>query len=76
MSWLSSLPTWNNEGVAWKAPVSSSTSVYRCYNPNSGEHLYVDEGYADYLAGMGWNKEKLAFYSDDEKGVPEADKPL
>jgi hypothetical protein len=70
MSWLSSLPTWNNEGVAWKAPVSSSTSVYRCYNPNSGEHLYVDEGYADYLAGMGWNKEKLAFYSDDNEGVP------
>jgi len=70
MSWLSSLPTWNNEGVAWKAPVSSSTSVYRCYNPNSGEHLYVDEGYADYLAGMGWNKEKLAFYSDDDMGVP------
>ena len=70
MSWLSSLPTWNNEGEAWKAPVSSSTSVYRCYNPNSGEHLYVDEGYADYLAGMGWNKEKLAFYSDDEMGTP------
>ena len=70
MSWLSSLPTWNNEGVAWEAPVSSSTSVYRCYNPNSGEHLYVDEGYANYLAGMGWNKEKLAFYSDDEMGVP------
>jgi len=70
MSWLSSLPTWNNEGEAWKAPVSSSTSVYRCYNPNSGEHLYVDEGYADYLAGEGWNKEKLAFYSDDEMGVP------
>ncbi len=70
MSWLSSLPTWNNEGEAWKAPVSSSTSVYRCYNPNSGEHLYVDEGYANYLAGNGWNKEKVAFYSDDNKGVP------
>ena len=70
MSWLSSLPTWNNEGVAWKAPVSSNTTVFRCYNPTSGEHLYVDEGYADYLAGMGWNKEKLAFYSDDEMGVP------
>ena len=70
MSWLTSLPTWNNEGVAWKAPVSSSTSVYRCYNPNSGEHLYVDEDYADYLAATGWNKEKVAFYSDDEMGVP------
>ena len=70
ISWLSSLKTWNNEGEAWKAPVSSSEAVYRCYNPNSGEHLYVDEGYADYLAGMGWNKEKLAFYSDDNMGVP------
>ena len=70
ISWLSSLPTWNNEGEAWKAPVSSNTTVFRCYNPTSGEHLYVDEGYADYLAGMGWNKEKLAFYSDDAKTVP------
>ena len=70
MSWLKSLPTWNDEGEAWKAPVSSSTAVYRCYNPNSGEHLYVDEGYANYLAGNGWNKEKVAFYSDDKMGTP------
>ena len=70
MSWLSSLPTWNDEGEAWKAPVLSETDVWRCYNPLSGEHLYVDEGYADYLAGMGWNKEKIAFYSDDDMGVP------
>ena len=70
MRWLSTLPTWNNEGEAWKAPIASTTEVYRCYNPNSGEHLYVDEGYADYLAGSGWNKEKLAFYSDDNMGVP------
>ena len=70
MSWLSSLPTWNNEGEAWKAPVLSETDVWRCYNPLSGEHLYVDEGYADYLAGSGWNKEKVAFYSDDDMGVP------
>jgi hypothetical protein len=70
MRWLSTLPTWNNEGEAWKAPVTSSEAVYRCYNPNSGEHLYVDEGYADYLAGSGWNKEKLAFYSDDNMGTP------
>jgi len=70
ISWLSSLKTWNNEGEAWKAPVTSSEAVYRCYNPNSGEHLYVDEGYADYLDGIGWNKEKLAFYSDDNMGVP------
>ena len=70
ISWLSSLKTWNNEGEAWKAPAVSTEAVYRCYNPNSGEHLYVDEGYADYLAGMGWNKEKVAFYSDDNEGVP------
>ena len=70
MSWLSSLKTWNNEGEAWKSPLMSSEDVWRCYNPNSGEHLYVDEGYADYLAGIGWNKEKLAFYSDDNMGVP------
>ena len=70
MSYLSLLGTWNDEDVAWNAPVSSSTAIWRCYNPNSGEHLYVPEGYADYLAGEHWNKEKVSFYSDDNQGVP------
>ena len=70
MSYLSLLGTWNDEDVAWNAPVSSSTAIWRCYNPNSGEHLYVPEGYADYLAGEHWNKEKVSFYSDDNEGTP------
>ena len=70
MSWLSSLPTWNNEGEAWKAPVSSSLAVYRCYNPNSGEHHYAAAGEAEWLVSQGWTQEKIAFYSDDNMGVP------
>ena len=70
MSWLSSLPTWNNEGVAWKAPVVSTEAIYRCYNSNSGEHFYVDEEEAEWLVSLGWTKEKVAFYSDDDMGVP------
>ena len=70
MDWLSSLPTWNNQGEAWKAPVSSSLAIYRCYNPNSGEHHYAAAGEAEWLVSQGWTQEKLAFYSDDNMGVP------
>ena len=70
MSWLSSLPTWNDEDVAWKAPVSSSLAVYRVYNPNSGEHHYAAADEASWLVGQGWTQEKIAFYSDDNMGVP------
>jgi len=70
MSWLSSLPTWNDEGEAWKAPVSSSLAVYRVYNPNSGEHHYAAADEASWLVGQGWTQEKIAFYSDDNMGVP------
>jgi|GEM_PF-6426720 len=70
MSWLSSLPTWNNQGEAWKAPVSSSLAVYRVYNPNSGEHHYAAADEASWLVGQGWTQEKIAFYSDDNMGVP------
>lgn len=70
MDWLSSLPTWDNYGEAWKAPVSSSSAIYRCYNPNSGEHHYAAAGEAAWLVSQGWTQEKLAFYSDDNQGVP------
>ena len=70
MSWLSSLPTWNDENEAWKAPVSSSLAVYRVYNPNSGEHHYAAADEAEWLVSQGWTQEKIAFYSDDNMGVP------
>lgn len=61
---------WNGEGVAWEAPLESSTAVYRLYNPYSGDHLWTtstDE--YDSLAAIGWQKEGTSFYSDDEHGV-------
>ena len=70
ITWLSGQPTWNNQGEAWKAPVSSSLAIYRCYNPYSGEHHYAAAGEAEWLVSQGWTQEKLAFYSDDNMGVP------
>ena len=45
--------------------------MYRLFNENSGENHYTkDEGERDYLDEIGWNYESIAFYSDDNKGVP------
>ena len=33
---------WSDEGTAWEAPASGA-SVWRLYNPWSGEHLYTTD---------------------------------
>ena len=72
ISWYKSLPSWNDEGEAWKAPLFSEDPVYRVANYNTGEHLWItDKGYVDYLVGLGWTQEQgVAFYSDENMGVP------
>ena len=72
ISWYKSLPSWNDEGEAWKAPLFSEVPVYRVANYNTGEHLWItDKGYVDYLVGLGWTQEQgVAFYSDENMGVP------
>jgi len=72
ISWYKSLPSWNDEGEAWKAPLFSEDPVYRVANYNTGEHLWItDKGYVDYLVGLGWTQEQgVAFYSDENEGVP------
>ncbi len=41
---------------------ATSTTVYRLYNPNSGEHFYtLDYNEAMWLKGMGWNYEGSAW---------------
>ena len=72
ISWYKSLPSWNDEGEAWKAPLFSEDPVYRVANYNTGEHLWItDKGYVDYLVGLGWTQEQgIAFYSDENMGVP------
>ena len=62
---------WNNEGDAWNAPATSSTPVYRLYNPNAGEHHYtMSAEERDNLVSLGWNDENIGWYSDDAQSVP------
>lgn len=62
---------WQNEGVAWKAPVTSNTPVYRLFNPNGPDHHYtISEEERDNLVNLGWQLEGIGWYSDDAKGVP------
>lgn len=63
---------WNYEGIGWKSPVSSSSPVYRLYNPYvpGGDHHYtrsVDE-YRE-LMSLGWVGEGIGWYSDDNETV-------
>ena len=61
---------WTNEGIGWKAPVTSNTPVYRLYNPNGGEHHYTTSvAEKNNLVAMGWNDEGIGWYSDDNHGV-------
>lgn len=59
---------WTYEGVAWKAPKTSTEKVYRLYNPNTGDHLFTANAKeAEAVAKMGWSKEGTGFYSSTSK---------
>lgn len=46
------------------------TEVYRLYNPATSEHLYTTSlNEYNYLGERGWNKENIAWYGQDEKGI-------
>lgn len=61
---------WTYEGVAWKAPETSSSPVYRLYNDSTGEHFYTTSANErDYLDKNGWDYEGIGWYSDTNKGV-------
>ena len=63
---------WNDEGIGWTAPASSSTPVYRLYNSfvEGGDHHYTfDAEERDSLVKSGWSDEGIGWYSDDNKGV-------
>ena len=56
---------WNDEGIGWYAPASSSTPVYRLYNQNGGEHHYTTSlSERNYLISIGWNDEGIGWYSE------------
>ncbi|MFC4651726.1 hypothetical protein ACFO26_02255 [Lactococcus nasutitermitis] len=60
---------WRYEGIGWVAPKTSSTPVYRVYNPHAtgGDHYYTKSNYeAQSLVKKGWkwdNNGKAVFYS-------------
>lgn len=63
---------WTAEGAAWVAPETSSTPVYRLYNPfvPGGDHHYTTSKQEyDILKESGWKQEGIAWYSDDAHGV-------
>ncbi len=70
--YLSSLSTWDYEGIGWYAPESSGKPVYRLYNTKSGEHLYTaDNNERQVLSTMySWKDEGIVWYSDEKQGVP------
>ena len=63
---------WQQEGVAWQSPTTSTMPVYRLYNPWSGDHHYTaSKKEYDELHALGWNQEGVIFYSADaETGAP------
>lgn len=65
---------WRPEDIAWTTATqtSSNTPIYRLYNPNNGgDHHYTTslEEYNETIKA-GWKGEGVAFYSDDDKGIP------
>lgn len=61
---------WNDENVAWMAPVTGSP-VYRLYNSYTGEHHYTtSESERDSLSNNGWTFEGTSWNTADASGVP------
>jgi surface protein len=70
---------WNDETMAgtWytastlPAPAVTPVSVYRLYNPNSGEHFYtLSEVERDATVAAGWNDEGIGWYAPDSSDKP------
>ncbi len=59
---------WNNEGIGWIAPTSSTVPVYRLYNTVAGDHHYTTSvTERDHLTAIsGWNYEGIGWYSATE----------
>lgn len=48
-----------------------TTTIYRVYNPNSGEHFYTgDLRERDYLISLGWNDENIGWVSPEKSDYP------
>lgn len=60
---------WKYEGIAWTAPATSKTPVYRLYS-GTDHHYTTSAGERDALIKAGWKDEGIGWYSDDLKAVP------
>ena len=66
---------WEFEGIAWYAPSTSSTPVYRLYNPNAatGSHNYTSDVTENNTLGtLGWNLEGIGWYGVSVNCPPES----
>ena len=51
-------------GTTGSAPGAGSAPMYRCYNPNSGEHFYTaSAGERDQIVSVGWRYEGIGWYA-------------
>lgn len=61
---------WKYEGHAWSSTVQG-TSIYRVYNPKSGEHLNTKDSYeVEVLKTKGWKAEGISFMSANNRDKP------
>ncbi len=63
--------TTQKEEISRIAVTETYVSMYRLYNPNSGEHFYTaSAGERDHLASVGWNYEGVAWNAPKTSNVP------
>lgn len=65
------IPIPNTDGSKLDIYVTDCTSIFRLYNPNSGEHLYtasVEERKA--LVNVGWNHEGVRWLNSKDRSHP------
>ena len=68
--WVENGPTWTPDPVEVIAPEGAQT-MYRLYNPNSGEHFYTGSfGEAVDLNRIGWTYEGDAWFAPLSSGTP------
>jgi hypothetical protein len=60
---------WKPEGLAWVAPDTSSTPVYRLYS-GTDHHYTTDLNEKNVLEKIGWKYEGIGWYSDDNQDIP------
>lgn len=62
---------YTDEGIAWRAPRTSSAPVYRLANPSNNDHMFTTSTVErDSLIKAGWRSEGTGWYSDTAKTIP------